>query len=45
VNGTVTGLIDPGNFKLLEALRGLNKGDIIVEVLDLKHVEVNEEVF
>lgn len=44
-NGIITCLIDPGNFKLVEALRTSHNEDILVEVLDLKHVELNEEVF
>lgn len=44
-NGILTALIDPGNFKQVEALRSSHNEDIIVEVLDLKHVELDEEVF
>jgi ribosome maturation protein SDO1 len=44
-NGTITALIDPGNYKLLEALHSPSRAGVTVEVLDLKHVEVNEEVF
>lgn len=44
-DGTVTCLIDPGCFKEVEGLRSSHNEDIVVEVLDLKHVEVNEEVF
>lgn len=44
-NGTITALIDPGNFKLIEALHSSNRGGVTVEVLDLKHVEINEEIF
>jgi len=44
-NGTITALIDPGNFKLIEALHSTNRGGVTIEVLDLKHVELNEEIF
>lgn len=44
-NGQITALIDPGNFKLIEALHSTTRGEVIIEVLDLKSVELNEEVF
>lgn len=44
-NGTIIGLIDPGNYKLIEALNSPNRGEVIIEVLDLKNVELKEEVF
>lgn len=44
-NGQITALIDPGNFKLIEALNSSTRGEVIIEVLDLKNVELNEEVF
>jgi len=44
-NGHITALIDPGNYKLLEALHSVNRGGVSVEVLELKHVELNEEIF
>lgn len=44
-NGIITALIDPGNYKLIEALHSTSRGGVSVEVLDLKHVELNEEVF
>ena len=44
-NGTILALIDPGNYKLIEALHSTNRGGVSVEVLELKHVELNEEVF
>lgn len=44
-NGQITALIDPGNFKLIEALHSTNRGGVTIEVLDLKHVEITEEFF
>ena len=44
-NGIITALIDPGNFKLIEALHSTTRGGVAIEVLDLKHVELNEEIF
>lgn len=44
-NGTITALIDPGNFKLIEALNSPSRAEVIIEVLDLKNVELTEEVF
>lgn len=44
-NGTITALIDPGNYKLIEALHSTSRGGVSIEVLELKHVELNEEVF
>lgn len=44
-NGIITALIDPGNYKLIEALHSSNRGGVAIEVLDLKHVELNEEIF
>lgn len=44
-NGTITALIDPGNYKLIEALHSTNRGGVTIEVLDLKSIEINEEIF
>lgn len=44
-NGTITALIDPGNYKLIEALHSTSRGGVTIEVLDLKHVELTEEIF
>jgi ribosome maturation protein SDO1 len=44
-NGTITALIDPGNYKLIEALHSSNRGGVAVEVLELKHVTESEEIF
>lgn len=44
-NGQITALIDPGNYKLIEALHSTNRGGVSIEVLELKHVEINEEIF
>lgn len=43
-NGIITALIDPGNFKLIEALHSTNRGGVAVEVMDLKLVEESEEI-
>lgn len=44
-NGIITALIDPGSYKLIEALHSTSRGGVAIEVLELKHVEVNEELF
>lgn len=44
-NGQITALIDPGNYKLIETLNSPCRAEIIIEVLDLKNVELHEEVF
>lgn len=44
-NGQIIALIDPGNYKLIEVLNSPNRGEVIIEVLDLKNVELKEEVF
>lgn len=44
-NGTITALIDPGSYKLIEALHSTSRGGVTIEVLDLKHVELTEEIF
>lgn len=43
-NGTIFALIDPGNYKLIESLHSTNRGEVTIEVLDLKHTNVEEEV-
>lgn len=43
--GTVTALIDPGNYKTIEEMHNKDKGSMTIEVLDLKHVELTEEIF
>lgn len=44
-NGTITALIDPGNYKFIEALHSSNRGGVAIEVLDLKLVLDTEEIF
>lgn len=44
-NGSITALIDPGNFKLIEALHSTSRGGVAIEVLDLQVVELTEEIF
>lgn len=43
-NGKIVAVIDPGNFKLIEALHSSRAG-VAIEVLDLKHVDIEEEIF
>lgn len=44
-NGIITALIDPGNYKLIESLHSTSRGGVAIEVLELKHVELTEEIF
>lgn len=44
-NGQLTALIDPGNYKLIEALHSTSRGGVTVEVLELEVKELNEEIF
>lgn len=44
-NGQITALIDPGNFKIIEALHSTSRGEVTIEVLDLKHMNIDEEIF
>jgi ribosome maturation protein Sdo1 len=43
-NGQITALIDPGNYKVIEALHSTSRGEVTIEVLDLKHMNVDEEI-
>jgi ribosome maturation protein SDO1 len=43
-NGQITALIDPGNYKIIEALHSTSRGEVTIEVLDLKHIMEDEEV-
>lgn len=43
-NGQITALIDPGNFKVIEALHSTSRGEVTIEVLDLKHMNIDEEI-
>lgn len=45
-NGLLTGLIDPGNYKIIDEMLNTAKGsNSMIEVLDLKHIEDTEELF
>lgn len=43
-SGQIIALIDPGNYKLIEALHSTSRGEVTIEVLDLKHINVEEEI-
>ncbi|KAG5671955.1 hypothetical protein PVAND_002121 [Polypedilum vanderplanki] len=43
-NGNIVALIDPGNYKIIESLHSTSRGEVTIEVLDLKHIKEDEEV-